>query len=111
MGVTRRSIVALVALLATIALAFPVYAHPDRTDLTLSRTCLVGQASLQAGQYKVEFNGDKVSFIHKGKVVAEANGEWKKTPGKTLNSSVIYQEDGRIIEIHVAGRDSYFVVQ
>jgi len=111
MGVTRRNFVALVALVATLALAFPVFAHPDRTDVLLSRTCLVGNASLQPGQYTVEFVGNKASFLHKGKVVAEATGEWKKVAQKVLNSSVSYEDNGRIIEIRVAGKDSYFELQ
>ncbi|HVN07629.1 MAG TPA: hypothetical protein VMV61_01560 [Patescibacteria group bacterium] len=110
MGVTRRNIVALVALVATFALAFPVLAHPDRASVILSQTCQVGKSTLSPGNYKLEINGDKVTFLQKGRVVAEATGEWKKTPGVADNSSVTLNAEGRVIEIRIGGRDSYFAV-
>jgi len=112
MGVfQRRNIAVAVAMLAVLALAIPALAQPDRASVVISRTCQVGSSSLPAGNYRVVFDGNKVSFLRSGKVVAEANGEWKKTPQKTLDTSVIYEASGRIIEIHVEGRDSYFALQ
>lgn len=112
MGVSRRSAFAVtVALLAALILAFPAFARPDRAEISLSRTCLVGNTSIQAGTYRVVLETNKVSFVRDGKVVAEAPGEWKKADSKADDTSVTYKDDGRVIEIHLAGRDSYFAIQ
>lgn len=112
MGVSRRNNIAVaVALLAALVLAFPVFARPDRAEIVLSRTCQVGSSSLQAGEYHLVFDGNKVSFLRGGKVVAEATGEWKKADVKADYTSVSYEENGRIFEIRLHGRDSYFAIR
>jgi hypothetical protein len=111
MGVSRRfNITVAVALLAALVLALPMFARPDRVDVFLTRTCQVGSSSLEAGAYHLVIDTNKVSFVRNGKVVAEATGEWRKADKKADYTSVIYQENGRITEIHVNGRDSYFAI-
>jgi hypothetical protein len=111
MGVSRRSnITVAVALLVALVLALPVFAKPDRVDVHLSRTCQVGSSSLQAGSYRLVIDTDKVSFVRDGKVVAEAPGEWKKADKKADYTSITYQENGRVTEIHLGGKDSYFAI-
>jgi len=112
MGVSRRNSTAVaVALLAALVLAIPVFAKPDRAAITLTRTCQAGSASLPAGNYQMLFDGNKVSFLHNGKMVAEITGEWRKAPAKVESTSVSYEANGRIIEIRLQGRDSYLAVQ
>ncbi len=112
MGVSQRSKIAVVvALLAALAMAFPAFARPDRADIVLTRTGQVGGSSVQPGSYQLVFDGNKVSFLHSHKVVAEANGEWKKADAKAEYTSVRYDENGRISEIRLHGRDSYFVIR
>lgn len=112
MGVFRRRNPAVAfALLAALVLAIPVLARPDRGEITVSRNCQVGSSSLQAGTYRLVFDGNKVSFLQHGKVVAEANGEWKKMPTKIVDTSVIYEASGRIIEIRLQNHDSMFALQ
>jgi hypothetical protein len=112
MGVSKRSnLFVAVALLAALVLAFPAFAQPDRADISLSRTCLVGNSSLQPGDYKVVIDANKISFLHNGKVVAEAAGEWKKADQRSDETSVSYEQSGRIFEIRLRGRDSYFVIR
>jgi hypothetical protein len=112
MGVPqRKNIVVAIALLAMLALAMPVLARPDRGEITVSRNCLVGTTAIQAGTYKLTFDGNKVSFLQHGKVVAEANGEWKKLPSKIYDTSVIYETNGRIIEIRLQNHDSLFALE
>jgi len=112
MGVSQRSKIAVAAaLLVALVLAIPVLARPDRAAIELTRTCQVGNSSLRPGNYVLEFDGNKVSFLRGGKAVAEATGEWKKSPQKARDTSVVYETSGRIIEIRPQGRDSYFVIQ
>ncbi len=111
MGVFRRNSFAVaVAVLAVLALAIPVLARPDRAEIVLSRTCHVGNASLAPGTYQVVFDGNKVSFLRDSKLIAEATGEWKRADRKVEDTGVRYEESGRILEIRVQGRDSYFAI-
>ncbi len=111
MGVSRRNSCAVaVALLAVLALAIPTLARPDRAEIVLSRTCHVGSASLPPGTYQVVFDGNKVSFLRESKVIAEATGEWRKADRKLEDTGVRYEESGRIVEIRLQGRDSYFAI-
>ncbi|HXZ20768.1 MAG TPA: hypothetical protein VEG63_12515 [Candidatus Acidoferrales bacterium] len=111
MGVSRRNILAVsVALLAALALAIPVLARPDRAEIVLSRTCHVGSSSLPAGTYQLVFDGNKVSFLRDSKVIAEATGEWKRADRKVEETAVRYEDSGRIVEIRLHGRDSYFAL-
>lgn len=112
MGVPqRRNIVVAIAVLAVLALAMPVLARPDRGEITVSRDCQVGATALPAGTYKLVFDGNKVSFLQHNKVIAEANGEWKKLPAKIYDTSVIFEASGRIVEIRLQGHDSMFAIQ
>jgi hypothetical protein len=112
MGVSRRNYIAVgVALLVALVLAFPAFARPDRASIDLSRTCQVGSSSIQAGTYKVVLDTNKVSFLLNGKLVAEATGEWKKADTPSDYTSVTYDQNGRVTQIHLRGRDSYFAIQ
>jgi len=111
MGVSRRnSMTVVVALLAAMVLALPVFARPDKVDLVISHPCLVGSSSIRPGSYRLVIDTNKVSFMHDGKVVAEATGEWKKADKKADSTSISYEENGPVREIHIGGRAAYFAI-
>jgi hypothetical protein len=111
MGVSRRTVVAAVALVAALALAIPVLARPDRLEVVISQTSLVGTTPVQIGTYEMVIDGNKVSFVQRRKVVAETTGEWKKADKKAPSTFFAYGADGRITEIHLGGHDSYLALQ
>jgi len=110
MRVSRRHFVVAVALAAALALAMPVLAKPDRVQVILTQTSLVGSTSIQPGEYEMVLDGNKVSFVQKHKVVAEATGEWKKADKKAALTFFGYSNDGKITEIHLGGHDSYLAL-
>jgi hypothetical protein len=110
MSVSRRSIVVFVALLVGLALAGPSFAKGTSVSFSLSQTAKVSNATLPPGDYKVVLDDTKATFKQGNKVIAEANGQWKKNSGKAVADAVVSNTDGRILEIHIEGRDTYFAV-
>jgi len=110
MRVSVRSIAVSLALILGLALVLPVFANGRSATITLNDTSKVSGTTLPPGDYKVVFTDSKVTFEHRGKVLAEATGQWKKAPMREYENSVVRDGDGRILEIHIQGHDSYFVV-
>ena len=110
MRVSARSFAVIIALVLGLALAAPTYAKPSSTTITLSSASKVSGTSLPAGEYQLVVNDTSIAFKHKGKVVAEVTGQWKKASAMEHQDSVVRDGDGRILEIHLSGRDTYFVV-
>jgi len=110
MGVLRRSLAVFIAVLVGFALAAPAFAKGTSVTISLSETAKVSSATLPPGDYRVVLDDTKATFKRDGKVVAEVNGQWKKEAGRQLSSGFVRDSEGRILEIHVEGRDSYFAV-
>ena len=110
MRVSARHLVVLLALVVGLALAAPSIAKNNSTTFTLSGSSKLAGSSLPPGDYQVAFSDTTATFRQHGKVVAEAKGEWKKSPAKEAQDSIVRSSDGSILEIHIQGRDSYFVV-
>ena len=110
MRVFRRNFVALVALVAALALAIPVFARASRATITLTDVCQLAGTKIQPGEYVMVVDGNKVTLLHHDKVVATATGEWKKADGKFQESGFACNSDGRVVQVRVAGRDSYLAV-
>jgi hypothetical protein len=113
MGVLRRSFAVFIAVLAGFALAAPAFAKGasgTSVSISISETAKVANATLPPGDYRVVLDDTKATFKRAGKVVAEVNGQWKKEAAKQLSSGFVRDSKGRILEIHIEGRDSYFVV-
>jgi hypothetical protein len=110
MHLSRRSFAALIALLLLLTLGTPAFAKATRIDVTVSRTSQLSHATLGPGDYEMVVDSNKVTFRSHGKVVAEANGEWKKGDSKAPNTFFVYSNDDHITEIHLRGRDSFLVI-
>ncbi len=110
MRVSVRSLVVLLALVVGLALAAPTFAKGNSASFTLANAAKIGSTTLPAGDYHLVVKDSSITFEQHGKVVAEANGQWKKSPIKEYQDSVVRDGDGRIVEIHLQGRDTYFVV-
>jgi hypothetical protein len=110
MRVSARSLVVLLAMVVSLALAAPMFARGDSASITLATAAKVGSITLPAGDYHLLVKDNSIAFEQHGKVVAEASGQWKKSSAREYQDSVVRDGDGRVLEIHLQGRDSYFVV-
>jgi hypothetical protein len=110
MGVSRRNVTVLVALVAVLALAIPVLARASRTAITLTDACQLAGTKIPPGEYVMVVDGNKVTLLHNDKVVATATGEWKKADGKFHDSGFACNSEGRVVQVRVEGRDSYLEI-
>jgi hypothetical protein len=98
-----------VALLAAVALAVPAFAKPISKTISIAQTAKVGKADLQAGEYRLLIDGNKVT-VQKGKqMVAESEGRWEDRQSKSAYDSVLLGENGQLKEVRFAGRNRVFV--
>jgi len=97
------------ALLATIALAVPVFAKPFSKNINLAQTAKLGKAELSAGEYRLLIDGNKATVEKSGKVVAESEGRWEDRSSKSSYNSVLISENGQVKEVRFSGESRVFV--
>jgi hypothetical protein len=99
-----------VALLAAVALAVPVFAKPLTKTINIGQAAKVGKADLQAGEYRLLIDGNKVT-VQKGKqMVAESEGRWEDRQTKPAYDSVLLGENGQLKEVRFGGQNRVFVL-
>ena len=98
-----------VVLLAVVALAVPVFAKPVSKTININQAAKVGQAKLDAGEYRLMIDGDKAT-VQKGKqVVAQSNGRWEDRDTKSNYDAVLLNDAGQVSEVRFAGQKKVFV--
>ncbi|HEV3374700.1 MAG TPA: hypothetical protein VG051_03295 [Candidatus Acidoferrum sp.] len=98
-----------VALLAALALAVPVFAKPVSKTINIGQAAKVGKADLQAGEYRLLIDGNKVT-VQKGKqMVAESEGRWEDRQTRFAYDSVLIGVDGQVKEVRFGGQNRVFV--
>jgi hypothetical protein len=97
------------ALLAAVALAVPVFAKPLSKTINLNQSAKLGTAQLQAGEYRLLIDGTKATVQKGGKVVAESEGRWEDRSAKSTYDSLLIGENGRVMEVRFAGQARVFV--
>lgn len=107
---TRNSAIRSLVLAAALAVSVPAFAKPMVKSVALSGQTRVGQSSLQAGQYNFRFDGNHLTVQRNNKVVAESEGRWEQRTVKPENTQVVTGEDGKILEIRLAGKADVFVL-
>jgi hypothetical protein len=96
-------------LLAVVAIAVPAFAKPTTTLITIAKTAKIGQANLQAGEYKLMIDGNKAT-VQKGKtVVAESEGRWEDRDSKASYDTLLLDDSGRVKEVRFNGKTKVFV--
>jgi hypothetical protein len=104
-----NSLVRSLALLAAIALAVPAFAKPFAKTINLAQTAKVGKSELQAGEYRLQIDGNKAT-VQKGKqTIAESEGRWEDRSAKSAYDSVLVGENGQVREVRFAGQTRVFV--
>ena len=65
---------------------------------------------VKEGTYQLKMDDSTVAFVANGKVIAEAQGEWKDGSEKAAYD-FLKVEGNAIKEIHIGGQTRYFSVQ
>ncbi len=97
------------ALLAAIALAMPVFAKPISKTINIAQAAKVGKADLQAGEYRLLIDGNKVTVQKGRQMVAESQGRWEDRQTKSPYDSVLLGENSQVLEVRFAGQNRVFV--
>lgn len=92
-----------VAVLALAALAVPVFAKPISRDISLSHAVKFGKADVQAGDYRLLVDGEKVKLMKGSKVVAELEAKWEQRDTPSPYTAVLINRFGEIEEVRFRG--------
>lgn len=106
----RSKVLTLIALGLILALALPAVAKTVKATMTLSSPAKVADTMLQAGEYNVEAEENKVIFKKGSKVVAEAPVKWAELENKATFSGFIITDE-KVKEIRFAGSKQYVVLE
>jgi hypothetical protein len=104
-----NSFVRSLALLATIALAVPLFAKPFARTIDVQQAAKVGKTTLQAGEYRLVIDGSKATLEKGRKIIAESEGRWEDRSAKSNYDSLLIGEDGQVREVRFAGQARVFV--
>lgn len=105
-----KSWVRFVALLAVLALALPVLAKPVSKTINLAQTAKFGGSQVNAGEYRLLIDGNKVTVQHGSKTVAEVAGRWEQRDAKSHYNSVLLGPNGEVQEVRFAGENRVLVI-
>src|SRR6266852_9255961 len=103
-----NSFVRSMALLAAIALAVPVFAKPFAKTINIAQAAKLGKADLQAGEYRLSIDGNKVTMQKGKQMVAESEGRWEDRQTKSAYDSVLLGENGQVKEVRFVGENRVF---
>ncbi|HKF52090.1 MAG TPA: hypothetical protein VKB26_07235 [Candidatus Acidoferrales bacterium] len=117
---TRNKVCHVFALMLLLALALPAVAAPKNTNvpagkvlaratITLYDTRSLGGATLQPGEYNVLATDSQISFLHNGKVLAQASIQWKDM--ERAQDNTILADSGTIKEVYFRGKKRSAVIQ
>jgi hypothetical protein len=96
----RKSFVATLALLAAAVLSGPAFAKPFTKVVNLSLPTVIGGAHLDAGDYWVTVDRNKVTIVQDHKVVAQAEGRLQQGIRDNGVTIIVPEADGQLKEIH-----------
>ncbi len=100
----------ILAVVLGLALAVPILADSFSRHYTLRDPAKLGGTQLKAGEYRVEFDGAKLTFKKGKDVVAEAQAEWVDVKLEAPGDSFVV-DNGAIVEIRIAGRKRAIKIQ
>jgi len=117
---TRNKMCQAFALILLLALALPAIAAPKNTNVpagkVLARATFnlydnrtIGGTTLQPGEYSVLATDSQISFLHNGKVVAQASIQWKDM--ERAQDNTILADAGAIKEVYFRGKKRSAVIQ
>lgn len=117
---TRNKVCYAFALMLLLAFALPAVSAPKNTNVPAGKVLaratfnlydsrLIGGATLQPGEYNVLATDSQISFVHNGKIVAQASIQWKDM--EHAQDNTIVTDGGTIKEIYFRGKKRSAVIQ
>ncbi len=104
-----NSLVRIAALLGALCFAVAVFAKPVVKTINITQTAKVGQVTLQAGEYRLSIDGNKVSVQRGKEEVAQSEGRWEERSTKSNYDAVLLGENGQVKEVRFYGQKRVFV--
>ena len=104
-----QSLVRSIVLFAVVALAVPVFAKPISKTINIPSAAKLGQADLQAGEYRLMIDGTKAAVQKGSQVVAQSEGRWEDRDSKSPYDAVLLNDKGRVTEVRFSGQKRVFV--
>ena len=104
-----NSLVRIAALLGALGFAVAAFAKPVVTTINITQTAKVGQVTLQAGEYRLSIDGNKVSVGRGKERLAESEGRWEERSTKSDYDAVLLSETGQVKEVRFHGQKRVFV--
>jgi hypothetical protein len=101
----RVRIGAVLTALCMLAIASPVWAHGESTNLTIEHNDTIGNTTLKPGAYRFEVDPTKndIKVMSKNRLVATIQGKWVDLKYTAPYSAVIITKD-KIQEIQFMGK-------
>ena len=84
-----QALVRTAALFGAFCIAVPVFAKPFVKTINITQPAKVGQATLQAGEYRLTIDGNKVTVQHGKDQVAQSEGRWEDRDRKSDYDAVL----------------------
>ena len=106
----NRSFLRSAALLAALALAVPAFSKPISKTIQISRSAKFGKTELNAGEYHLLIDGNKVTVKKGSKILAETEGRWEDLAEKSDNDSVEIAGNGQVQRITFVGKKSVLIL-
>lgn len=106
----RKSVISTLALLGATALVMPVFGSTFEKTVTFGDSVKVGTTQLNAGDYKVIVDGNKVTIEQGKKVVAETEGRMEQRDQKYDTTAVIMASNDQVQEIDFGGQKEALVL-
>jgi hypothetical protein len=97
------------ALLAAVALAVPAFAKPISKTINIRINAKIGKAELQAGEYRLLVDGNKITVEKDRKTITETEGRWEDRDTKSQYDAVLVGENGQLKEVRFAGQKRILV--
>ena len=98
-----------VALAAALASTVPLLAKPFAKTINIAQSAKIGEADLQAGEYRLLIDGNKATVQKGRQVVVESEGRWEDRATKSANDSVLIGENGQVKEVRFSGQTRVFI--
>lgn len=92
---------------ATLVLAFPVWARGNKAQLTVTQSTTIGSTQLKPGNYNLEVKENdtqlKITDANNGKVIAQVPVQWITLKDKPSTTSVVVNEN-QVTEVDFGGK-------
>jgi hypothetical protein len=98
------------ALLAALALAVPAFSKPISKTIEISRAAKFGKTEVDAGEYRLLIDGNKVVVKKGSRVLAETEGRWEESAEKSRQDSVEIAGNGQVKRITFEGKTRVLIL-